>query len=112
MGPLALALREFDEVGDRFRSFFIEQLADDGAFGRFEDRVHSRLTSHDVLSRRSRSSLVLVVSQKDCRHRPQHFRTAWPLYLSTGFADFVVVAGFLAPEVVLAAGFAAGRPFL
>ena len=32
MGPLAFAFGEFDEVGDGFGGFFLEQAADDGAF--------------------------------------------------------------------------------
>jgi hypothetical protein len=50
MGPLALALREFHEIGNSFGRLFIEEAADDVAFAGFECGVESGLARHRVLS--------------------------------------------------------------
>src|SRR5262249_45901244 len=46
MFPLAVALSQVNEVGDSFGSVFVEQAADNGAFGGLEDGVGAGRTGH------------------------------------------------------------------
>src|SRR5258705_10688470 len=58
VSPLALAFRQFDKVGDGFRSVLLKQTANDVAFAGVEDGVGARGACH-IFPRVSGSRLLL-----------------------------------------------------
>src|SRR5579872_379894 len=68
MRPLTLALGEFDKVGDRLRCIFVKKTADDVSFGGFKRGVHSRLTSHRILSKMGSQKRMAAAARASHSH--------------------------------------------
>src|SRR6267154_2371124 len=90
MRPLALAFREFHEVGYSFRRILIEEAAHDVTFAGFKRGVEAGLAGHGILSE---SSLAVGRSS---------LASAFQFGVDGGFV--AVAAGFFAGVADLAAG--------